>query len=138
MHAKYRHALPQLGDALFLTDGGMETTLIFHRRPRAAAFRLVRAAADRGGRAALARYYAPYVEVAQARRARAGARHADLAGEPGLGGAARLTPEALDAANAEAVALVRRDPRRRGDRGDADRGERRRRAARRRLRARTA
>ena len=29
--SKYRHQLPQLGDQLFLTDGGMETTLIFHK-----------------------------------------------------------------------------------------------------------
>ncbi len=28
--AKYRNSLPQLGDGLFLTDGGIETTLIFH------------------------------------------------------------------------------------------------------------
>lgn len=27
--AKYRHRLPQLGDAIFLTDSGLETTLIF-------------------------------------------------------------------------------------------------------------
>lgn len=26
--AKYRHALPQLGGQLFVTDGGIETTLI--------------------------------------------------------------------------------------------------------------
>lgn len=26
----YRNALPQLGRELFLTDGGLETTLIFH------------------------------------------------------------------------------------------------------------
>jgi len=29
--SKYRHQLPQLGDQLFLTDGGMETTLIYHK-----------------------------------------------------------------------------------------------------------
>jgi S-methylmethionine-dependent homocysteine/selenocysteine methylase len=29
--SKYSHQLPQLGDQLFLTDGGMETTLIFHK-----------------------------------------------------------------------------------------------------------
>ena len=28
--AKYRNALPQLGGEFFLTDGGIETTLIFH------------------------------------------------------------------------------------------------------------
>ena len=27
----YRNALPQLGGELFLTDGGLETTLIFHK-----------------------------------------------------------------------------------------------------------
>ena len=27
---KYRNALPQLGNELFLTDGGLETTLVFH------------------------------------------------------------------------------------------------------------
>ena len=27
--AKYRHGLPQLSEDLFLTDGGLETTLIF-------------------------------------------------------------------------------------------------------------
>lgn len=28
--AKYRQDLPQLSDSFFLTDGGIETTLIFH------------------------------------------------------------------------------------------------------------
>jgi hypothetical protein len=28
--AKYRDRLPQVGGRLFLTDGGIETTLIFH------------------------------------------------------------------------------------------------------------
>jgi hypothetical protein len=28
--AQYRKALPQLDGSLFLTDGGIETTLIFH------------------------------------------------------------------------------------------------------------
>ena len=28
--SKYRNRLPQLGDRLFLTDGGLETTLVFH------------------------------------------------------------------------------------------------------------
>jgi hypothetical protein len=28
--SKYRNALPQMSGGLFLTDGGLETTLIFH------------------------------------------------------------------------------------------------------------
>jgi len=30
--AKYRAALPQTGGRVFMTDGGLETTLIFHER----------------------------------------------------------------------------------------------------------
>ena len=66
MLAKYRHALPQLGDALFLTDGGLETTLIFHEGielPLFASFDLMRTAE---GRAALERYFARYVALAKA------------------------------------------------------------------------
>ena len=65
MQAKYRHALPQLGDKLFLADGGMETTLIFLdgiELPHFASIVLMR---TEEGRAALRRYYAPYVELAK-------------------------------------------------------------------------
>ena len=42
--AKYRHDLPQRHGGIFLTDGGMETTLIFHEGielPHFAAFVLL-------------------------------------------------------------------------------------------------
>ena len=42
---RYRSALPQLSGDLFLTDGGIETTLIFHEGldlPHFAAFDLLR------------------------------------------------------------------------------------------------
>lgn len=45
---RYRDRLPQLGDAPFLTDGGIETTLIFHEGldlPYFTAFHLLRAEA---------------------------------------------------------------------------------------------
>lgn len=64
MHARYRHHLPQLDGGLFLTDGGLETTLIFHdgfELPMFAAFKLVESAR---GRAALARYFDRYVPLA--------------------------------------------------------------------------
>lgn len=60
--------LPQLDGGLFLTDGGIETTLIFHEGidlPHFAAFVLLR---DPAGRAALTRYYESYLTVAQAER----------------------------------------------------------------------
>jgi S-methylmethionine-dependent homocysteine/selenocysteine methylase len=63
---EHRNRLPQLGDGMFLTDGGIETTLIFHdglELPYFAAFHLLR---DAAGHATLARYYERYVAIAQA------------------------------------------------------------------------
>jgi S-methylmethionine-dependent homocysteine/selenocysteine methylase len=66
-YARYRDALPQLDDALFLTDGGLETTLIFHDGhdlPYFAAYDLL---TRDGGEDALRRYFEPYVHIALAR-----------------------------------------------------------------------
>jgi len=63
---KYRNSLPQKGGALFLTDGGIETTLIFQDGldlPHFAAFHLLR---DPKGREALVRYYERYIAIAKA------------------------------------------------------------------------
>jgi S-methylmethionine-dependent homocysteine/selenocysteine methylase len=64
---KYRDALPQLDGRLFLTDGGIETVLIFHEGldlPAFAAFDLLK---DDAGTHALRRYYAPYASLAAER-----------------------------------------------------------------------
>jgi len=61
----YRHALPQLLDRVTLTDGGIETTLIYHEGielPYFAAFVLLD---DDAGRAALVRYFASYLSLAR-------------------------------------------------------------------------
>ena len=63
--AQFRDALPQLGGELFLTDGGIETTLIFHDGldlPYFAAFDLLK---DDAGRAALRRYFRSYTAIAR-------------------------------------------------------------------------
>lgn len=65
MSARHRQRLPQLDGGLFLTDGGIETTLIFHRGlelPAFAAFHLLK---DAEGTEELRRYYAPYAELAR-------------------------------------------------------------------------
>lgn len=62
--ARYRTRLPQLEGNMFLTDGGLETTLIFHEGldlPEFAAFGLVQ---DEAGRAALHHHIAPYLALA--------------------------------------------------------------------------
>jgi len=63
--ARYRQALPQLGGDLFLTDGGIETTLIFHEGlelPDFAAFDLLRTPE---GEAALRKYFRTYAVLAR-------------------------------------------------------------------------
>lgn len=63
--AKYRHDLPQHRGGIYLTDGGMETTLIFHQGlelPHFAAFVLLDSA---DGRAHLKRYYEAYLRIAR-------------------------------------------------------------------------
>jgi len=67
VQARYRTELPQLSGDVFITDGGMETTLIFQEGidlPLFAAFDLMR---DDEGREALRAYYASYVELARER-----------------------------------------------------------------------
>lgn len=59
--------LPHLGDTIFLTDGGLETTLVFLQGldlPCFAAFPLL---SSEEGRLELERYYAPYLEIARER-----------------------------------------------------------------------
>ena len=101
-----RHRLPQLDGGLFLTDGGIETTLIFHEGldlPHFAAFDLLK---DEEGTAALRRYYETYAELAAGRGVgfvlesptwRASPHWAELLGH---------SPEELDALNRRAVELM--------------------------------
>lgn len=66
--SKYRKALPQLQSRLFLTDGGLETTPIFHNGidlPHFASFDLLRTSK---GRRTLRDYFLPYIERAQQAR----------------------------------------------------------------------
>jgi homocysteine S-methyltransferase len=61
----YRSELPQLGDGLFLADGGIETTLIFHNGldlPDFAAFHVLKTPA---GEVTLREYFRAYVDLAK-------------------------------------------------------------------------
>lgn len=62
--SQYRHALPQLEGELFATDGGLETTLIYHEGldlPDFASFTLMK---DADGVAVLRRYFERYARIA--------------------------------------------------------------------------
>lgn len=63
--AQYRNRLPQLSDKLFLSDGGLETTLVFHdglELPYFAAFDLLK---DDEGTARLRDYFMEYAAIAR-------------------------------------------------------------------------
>jgi S-methylmethionine-dependent homocysteine/selenocysteine methylase len=63
--SRYRHSLPQLTPRVFLTDSGLETTLIFlegHELPYFAAFDLLKNAE---GRATLKDYFRRHLELAR-------------------------------------------------------------------------
>jgi len=102
----YRDDLPQLKGDLFLTDGGIETTLVFHRGldlPEFAAFDLLK---DEQGTEELRRYFDPYVALARERGLgfvlesptwRANPRWAEEIGYP---------PEELDRMNRAAISLM--------------------------------
>lgn len=67
--AKYRNALPQLGNDLFVTDGGLETVLLFQRGidlPLFAAFPLLD---TQEGTRKLVEYYKDYLDIALRNRA---------------------------------------------------------------------
>ena len=66
---RYRHRLPQLQSSLFLTDGGLETTLIFHNGvelPYFAAFDLLKSPQ---GLETLRHYFETYVHIALRQKA---------------------------------------------------------------------
>jgi S-methylmethionine-dependent homocysteine/selenocysteine methylase len=63
--AEYRKAMPALGGRFFMTDGGIETTLIFlegEELPHFAAFRLLETPEGRGS---LRKYFQTYAELAR-------------------------------------------------------------------------
>ena len=102
----YRERLPQLDGGLFLTDGGIETTLIFHHGlelPLFAAFDLLK---DDEGTEQLRRYYAPYASRARERGVGLVLESPTWRASPGWAAQLGYTPEELDALNRKAIALM--------------------------------
>lgn len=63
--AKYRKHPPQLDGGFFLTDGGMETTLIFREGFDLPYFAAIDMHARPGGEDAMRAYFTPYIEAAR-------------------------------------------------------------------------
>jgi homocysteine S-methyltransferase len=102
-----QNTLPQLsGDRVFLTDGGLETSMIFHHGldlPHFASFTLLE---DEQGRAALREYFASFVAVAREHDAGFILDTATWRSNPDWGALLGYDAAALDRVNREAVAFA--------------------------------
>jgi homocysteine S-methyltransferase len=102
----YRRHLPQCDGKLFLTDGGIETTLIFLEGlelPHFAAFVLLR---DRAGSEALRKYYERYLQIAVENRVGFVLESATWRASADWGARLGYSRQALAAANRDAIALL--------------------------------
>ena len=103
---RYRDALPQLDQGPFVTDGGLETTMIFHRGqdlPQFAAFDLLK---DESGTEELRRYFDPYLEVAREHGLGFVLESPTWRASPRWAGDIGYTPEQLDGLNRRSIALM--------------------------------
>ncbi len=106
MTSRYRNALPQRDGHLVVTDGGMETTLIFQDGldlPDFAAFPLL---GSEAGRATLRRYYDAYGAAAQRSGVGCLLDTATWRASPDWGDRLGFPPSALDALNRASVTLL--------------------------------
>ena len=104
---KYRHTLPQMGGDLFLTDGGIETTLIFQEGldlPDFAAFHLL---ATSEGEAALRSYFTTYARLANDYGTGLVLESATWRSSPDWGGRLGYSESALAGVNRKAIQLLR-------------------------------
>lgn len=105
--AKYRHDLPQRHGGTFLTDGGMETTLIFHdgvELPHFASFVLMDTVQ---GRALLAKYYESYLAIARKQGVGFVLDSPTWRANPDWGAKLGYDADALKAVNAGSIAFLK-------------------------------
>lgn len=101
-----RNALPQLGERIFMTDGGLETTLLFHQGidlPCFAAFDLLK---DARGTQTLVDYYVRYLDMARAARMGIVLDAPTWRASADWGAKLGYDASALDAVNRRAVAML--------------------------------
>ena len=104
--ATFRASLPQLADAIFLTDGGIETTLIYHEGldlPDFAAFVLL---SDESGREALRMYFRRYAALARDAGCGLVLEAPTWRANPDWAERLGYSPDLLDAANRAAIELM--------------------------------
>ncbi|MBD2460283.1 homocysteine S-methyltransferase family protein [Oscillatoria sp. FACHB-1407] len=104
--AQYRHNLPQLSSDLFITDGGLETTLVFHHDidiPEFAAFDLLK---NSTGYQTLHNYFRTYATLAQTYQVGIILESATWRANPDWGTKLGYDAESLTNLNRQAIALL--------------------------------
>lgn len=102
----YRKGLPQLSDDLFLTDGGLETTLMFHDGLELPDFNAFPLLASEAGTAALRKYYRAYAEIARRHRSGLVLESATWRASPDWAARLGVDVQALADANRQAIRLL--------------------------------
>jgi homocysteine S-methyltransferase len=97
--------LPQL-DRIFLTDGGLETDMIFNRGVELRSFAAIDLLATAFGRQALDRYFREYLDLARTHGSGFVLESPTWRASQDWAEALGLTPEELDERNAEAIGLL--------------------------------
>lgn len=104
--SQYRHQLPQLEDTVFLTDGGMETTFVYHQNmelPHFASFDLLSVSS---GRESIQAYYQSYLDMALRNRTGFILESPTWRANPDWGTRLGYSHADLMAANRAAIALL--------------------------------
>jgi homocysteine S-methyltransferase len=104
---RYRHRLPQLDGALFITDGGLETTMLFHEGfelPYLSALPLLR---NEKAREAMRRYFARFAAIAEKSGAGLIVDGPTWRASPDWGAKLGYSPEALAEANRASIEFQR-------------------------------
>lgn len=104
--SKYRQNLPQLNGNLFLTDGGLETTLIFHDGLDLPLFAAFDALTYDKGREALTGYFATYAKLALQYNTGVVLESATWRASTDWAQQLSYSDDALDKMNREAIALL--------------------------------
>lgn len=106
MQALYRNALPQSKGAFLITDGGLETDLIFHRGFDLPAFASFPLLDDEAGRAELQSYFRDYLAIAGEHGVGVVLEAPTWRANPGWAAEVGYTLDQLAAVNREAIDLL--------------------------------
>jgi homocysteine S-methyltransferase len=104
--AKYRAKLPQLGERPFLTDSGLETTLVFHDGVELPFMASITLHATQPGEKRLRDYFVRHIEIARAQNAGFVLESASWRASPDWGVKLGLSRDQLAELNRRSIALL--------------------------------